>query len=279
MDSFDKKLDALEKKIDSRLNVVEEKCIFLEKKTVKLDKQHKCVSKEVSQLKSTVNVLEQQKLQNNILIKGVVECENADNDLLSDMVDSIFSHIEQEFRSDSVLNVRRIGPRKENLPRPILVEMVNYTVKMPVMKNLKDKELNCEKFENKGIPWGKKEHKIYIRDHLTPTNNTIFYHARQLRKKNKVKFAWTKLGQIYIKVKDDSYAIHVTSIEQLEQIANQLEAPSDAETENEPTETETENDTDVVPDERQPSRKRNNKHLSPMYTRSKKNVTNKYTTR
>lgn len=244
--------------------------------TTRHDKQHKYVLKELTKLKSTVNNLEQQKLEKNIIIKGVPETEGDDHVLLSYMVDSILSHIDPEFHSEYVVNVRRVGAKKENAHRPILVVMSNTDRKLAVIKNIKGKELNCAKFSNKGKLWGTNEQKIFIGDHLTSTNNNIFYHARQLRKKNKVKYAWTKLGQVYIKENEDSRAINVTSIEQLSSFANQLESSdeqSDGETETEQKETETEYDTDAAPKRKHQTSKRSSKHLSPKNTRSKKNKT------
>lgn len=215
MDSFDKKLDTLEKKIEDRLSKVENQCLLFQKKSNKQEKRQDYILNEVSKLKETVNVMEQEKLERNIIIKGIKEVENDDNQLLGFMVDGVLDSLEDTFESSNVVNVRRIGAKKPNLPRLILVELSCKEIKLKIMQKLKDSDLNCSKFNNNGVAWGSQADKIYISDHLTPTNSKIFYQARKLKKCSKIKYAWSKFGQIYVKKDDDSRAYHMKSIEQL----------------------------------------------------------------
>lgn len=273
MNEFDTKLSSLEAKVDNRLTVVEQKCTVLEQKSLKHDMKNKYVLKEITKLKSTVNTLEQQKLEKNIIVRGVLELENGDEELLGEMVDAILSSIDPDFVSVSVVSVRRIGVKKGDTPRSILIVMRNTNEKLSIMKNLKGKRPQCAQFKNRGVPWGTSDQKIYLEDHLTYTNGNIFYHSRLLRKNGIVKFAWTKLGHVYVKKDNASYAVNIKTIEQFTSIKKELESTmeqSEEETEAEPMETETDCDTDAAPNCQSRDSKRNNKHLSPKVTRSKK---------
>lgn len=53
-------------------------------------------------------------------------------------------------------------------------------------------------------------------------SSDIFYKARQLRKKNRIKDAWFKLGTIYIRKDDESQAFNIQSVQQLLQFEKQL---------------------------------------------------------
>lgn len=276
MDSFDKKLDSVEVKLDTRLTMVEQKCSLLEKKSNKHAEQQKYVMREIRKLKSTVNTLEQQRIESNVIIKGVTEIEGDDTDTLSFMVDGILSHIHSEFESTSVITVRRIGVKNSDTSRPILVVMRNSEAKLHVMRNLKERNLHCAQFNHNGKPWGTKEKKIFVSDHLTSVNNNIFYNARQLRKKNKIKYAWTKLGKVYVKKDDVSRAHNISTLEQLSLFERQLES-SDEETtvESEADESEAEVETiHTIPEKMSIKKgKRGASHVSPLkVTRSSKRI-------
>lgn len=216
MESFDRKMDSVEEKMDVRLAKVEDQCISLQKKSRKMEKRQNYVLNEVTKLKASVNLLEQEKLSNNIIIRGLKEIEGVSSELLSTMLDDIFTALDSSYKSLSL--ARRIGVQKNNNPRLVLVKVCNAETKLKIMKNLKDKNLNCSQFNHRGAAWGSKDDKIFLNDHLTPISSNLFFQARQLKKQNKVKYAWSKLGKIYIRKDDESRAFHITSSEQLLQL-------------------------------------------------------------
>lgn len=267
MEQVEQRLDSMEKKLDLRLTAVEAKCSMLERKSLKHDKINKYVHKEVEKLKSAVNVLEQQKLENNIIIRGATEVESETNVLSSviSMAGQILSKFNPNITPQDIAHARRLGSKQKDASRPILVQLSGTEAKLLIMKNLKDKNLDCSQFDFSGTPWGLENQKIYVSDHLTAHNSKIFYQARQLKKKKKVKYAWTKLGQVFVKEDDDSRALNITSADQL----SSLMYTSDEESDTGDTELEskdTDSALDVIP-----GKKRTNKHLSPRNTRSKMN--------
>lgn len=242
LDQILDKMNSLEMKMDTRITKLEDQCAVLEKKSIRQDKAQKYVSSEVSKLKARLNVMEQDKLINNILIRGINEIED-DNDDLDNMIDTLMSKIHKNFQSSEVISSRRIGWKKSDSPRLILVVMDNADSKLRIMKNLSGNSLDNSQFITKNKVWGQKTQKIFLSDHLTQFSNNIFYEARHLRKNHKVKYAWSKLGKIYVKKDDDSLAIHVTSPENLSNLRSifsyEDEESSYCETDNAATETET----------------------------------------
>lgn len=216
-DKIDKRLESMENKLDSRLSIVEVQCSKLEKKSVRQERNQAKVNQELHKLQISVAVLEQEKVVNNVIIKGVPEVANEDDDSTGDLVDSIFNHLNAEFESKYLVRVRRIGKKNDgNKSRLIVAELVDSAQKLAIMKNLAGKDINCSLFKQvNGTEWGPSTDKIFLTDHLTPTMANIFYHARQLRKQKKIKYAWTKLGHIYVKKDDVSLAYNIKSMEQL----------------------------------------------------------------
>lgn len=223
-DKLDRRLESMENKLDSRLSKVEDKCNKLDRKSKKQEKDHKEVASEVSKLKISVAVLEQEKLERNVIIKGIPESENEDNDSLSNIVEDVFCLLDADFESQFLIRVRRIGTKNiKNKSRLIVAELANDAIKLKIMKGLADKNLNCSRFKYAdGNAWGSNEDKIFLSDQLTSTMSHIFYHARQLRKQKQIKYAWTKLGRVYVKKDDDSRAFNIKSIEQLTDFKHKL---------------------------------------------------------
>jgi hypothetical protein len=176
----------VENKLDKRLTEVENRCSVLENDAKTSRNAQKKVASEVSKLKIIVDMLEQQKINKNVMLKGVPEIE-IHNDMLLSMVDDIFSKVDSSFESQFLVSVRRIGTKNNtNKSRLIEAALVNCRRKLNTMTGLKEKRVDCSQFSSKkNVPWGSDTEKIYLSDHLTPTMSNIFCHARKL-KKNKL---------------------------------------------------------------------------------------------
>lgn len=249
-EKLDKRLESMENKLDNRLTIVESQCNNLERKQKKQQKFCTKVGSEVDKLKISVAVLEQERLERNVIIKGVPELQNEDSVALEDKVESIFCFLDTDFESQYLTSVRRIGNNKDkNKNRLIVAQLSDVTIKSKVMKGLAAKNMNCSHFTyTSGMEWGSSDKKIYLSDDLTPTMSKVYYHARQLKKQKIVKYAWTKLGRIYVKEKDDSRAYKISSMEQLadfkQKVLDQGQAEEDDSNDSDTSEQATEMDTE-----------------------------------
>lgn len=221
LDKILSKIDSLEDKMDKRLTKVEDQCSLLTKRSLEQERSHNYVLSEVDNLKVRVHRMEQERLANNIIIRGVKELEKDENGLNS-MVDSILSSLTIDFSAANVKSCRRIGGKAENKTRVILVKMSSADAKLNIMQVLKNKPLDCSQFESNGCVWGTDADKIFLSDDLTRMSSDIFYKARQLRKKNRIKYAWSKLGTIYVRKDDQSQAVNILSVHQLLKYEKQL---------------------------------------------------------
>lgn len=224
-DRIDLRLQSVEQKLDNRLCDVEKRCDKLEVTSKKQTAVQKKVSSDVTKLKVTVSVLEQQRIERNVIIKGIPEC---DNESTEDLVDTLFSHLDPDFESQFLLNARRIGTKKNNQHRLILAELLNCNRKTILMKGIAAKDINCSLFKkNNGTTWGSADEKIFVSDHLTSYMANVFFRARQLKKNKKIKYAWTKLGMVFVKKDENSRAYNINSVEQLSAFERKLETEVD----------------------------------------------------
>lgn len=220
-EKLDKRMESIEVKLESRLSNVESQCTDLYRKSKKHENNHMKITNEISNLKSAIDVLEQDKLTNNILLKGVPEIEKGD-ETLKDMILCILRRLDESFKMYHAIDMRRIGNKTSNRSRLVLVRLSCVETKLRVMQNLSSKNLNCSVFSTDGVAWGSENEKIFVSDHLTKNMSTLFYKARQLKKKRLIMFAWTKLGKVYVKKNENSRAHLITNPLQLKNFEKTL---------------------------------------------------------
>lgn len=248
MDKLLDKFEVVEKKMDKRMNAIEEKCNLLNKKSAMHEKKQTYLVREVAKLKGTVNEMEQEKLKCNIIIQGIPEIESEPNCLI-DMVESFLRHLDNTMKKECMQLVKRFGPKKsrEGFIRPILVKFNDEDIKANIMQAKKSTQTHCGIFTTNNKKWGTTNDKIFISDHLTQMNSQIFWQMRQWKKSNKIKYAWTKMGKIYIKKSDEDPAILVRNLDhvsalikefRIKQVASSTKIDEDSESD--PTSTESE---------------------------------------
>ena len=172
---FEPFLQGLEKKIVSRIDNLEE--TFTEKFNLTDEKLNKMEARL-----STIDRLDQQARQNNLLFCGIQETENEDTnkkiisfvkEKLPD-IDIKPNDIEKSFRIKEKSDNQSSKPKR---PRPILVKFNNYNTRKSVYKSKnKLREMN----EN-----------LYINEDLIPYKSSLFAMARQLRKEKLIWKCWT----------------------------------------------------------------------------------------
>lgn len=87
--------------------------------------------------------------------------------------------------------------------KPIVVRFTNRQVRNEFMKAAKNKKVQV------------RDARVYFNDHLTPTNDKIFYEARKLVKAKQIKAAWTYAGNIYVKRTESSDGVKIQHMNDL----------------------------------------------------------------
>ena len=132
--------------------------------------------------------LEYTRKENNILIDGIEEETNEDIHFVA--TNFIKSKLGIDIKSYELTEAYRVGRRNPEKPRRILTRFSSLGVKNAVYRQ----RLNLR---NSDDPLTKK---VFINEDLTKAKQEILYEARQLKKAKKIANAWTRDGQVYIKV-------------------------------------------------------------------------------
>lgn len=223
VNSSEKKAGERHNDITSRLDKIEKQYDNLSEDVKECKKDHNVMKREIDYLQSAVNTLQQEKLNANLIIRGIPDIEKKPGDVL-DMVFFLLSKVPRPIRSSDVILATRVGNNSDGnvQRRPILVKFVSEQLKSDVMTELKKQRLNCSQLTYYDKAWGSETDIIYVGDNLTKMTSTLFYEARKLKKKNLAKYVWTKNGNIFVKKCDGDVAYRISNMQQLSAVRIKL---------------------------------------------------------
>lgn len=202
--------------------------------SVKLKKKSDKIESEVNTLKATVNTLQQDKLARDLIIRGVPNVDTDEDGLLT-LTNLMLKKIncDKPYNISSIQRVGRNDVEQASKFRPILVQFEHETQKDNVLLAKKKVKLSCNEIEFEGKVLGSDAQVIYFDECLTKVNMDFFYHARMLRKKKLIKYAWTRSGTVFVKKDDGSKAVRITDMAQLRSFGKRRQNNSTPERESE----------------------------------------------
>lgn len=211
IEKIDKKADDRHETILREIKRMDNKIDDLERKIVKLEKDKVNKDSEINSIKQEFKKqIWQNNLSHDLLIKGVPERQDETVNELSRIVEQILDLVGVEFDTDSDFTLKRVGKPLIDRPRPITVTVQSMLVKQKALKEKRSTPITLNKIELNGKPIGDKSQHIYIDENLTQTNGKLFKMARDLKKQNLVKYAWTKNGTVYMRQDDNTKVIMVS---------------------------------------------------------------------
>lgn len=220
-DDLSKKMDQLlnkfcevEEKMHERMTDIEIKYDSMQKKVSNNEKTNKYLCAEISKLKQKMNDIDQEQLSCDIIVRGIKEIETSEAEL-GELVFNLLFCLYENILDENIVQFKRLGNQSISM-KPILIKLSNKSVKEEIMRLKKEKKVDCAMISLKGTRIGAATDAIYISDNLTPANASLYYNARQLKKKGAVKFAWTKMGTVYIRKDESSKAVRLCSHDQLD---------------------------------------------------------------
>ena len=148
---------------------------------------------KIDELKQRTEELEMYGRRNGIRIYGLKESPNENTDKL---VLQLAKDIKANISDDALGRSHRVGPKNDNMPRPIIAKFTGHNSKVEILKH--KKELRTDDLEEK---YGKDT--VFINEDLTKTRAGWAKRARVLKKLKKTSETWTRDGTIFIKHTDD----------------------------------------------------------------------------
>lgn len=182
--------------------------------------ENKILRTEIKVLKITVNVVRQESLRCNLIIKGVDEIEN-DQKQLMQLVTNCINKVEPIIQSSDIAFATRIGRKIEGKKRHILVQFLFAHTRDYILakkKNVKVKVADISLIHSEISP---SQDSVYFDEHLTKENANLFAQARKLRPLG-VKYVWVKQGKVLVKIADGEKAIRVWSVDDIQMVQQKI---------------------------------------------------------
>ena len=224
MESESEKAELRYQLLSNKLSSVEERTNQVEGRINDVAEEVAATAYVVGNLQVEVNRLKQDKLCDNIIIRGVLEKENNADDLKC-LLDVMFSWLSDDVSTEDTLYYSRTGAKDSKFPRPILVRFKTNEIKQKILKLKKQKSLNCAMLNStpllNSVNWGAENDLIYFNDHMTAANKKLNDDARKLRGDKKVQFVWTMNGTTFVKKEKGVPATRILSDLDIQKISGE----------------------------------------------------------
>lgn len=195
-------IDPLEKKLDDSISRI----IHLEKSSVDTTTKFEAIDQRMDDL-------EQYSRKNNVRIIGLAERKPTENKAAENtpslVVNFINDTMNLNINSYDIGNAHRLGSIRREGPehRDIIVQFSTNIIKQQVMRNRRQlKDINRN---------------IYINDDLTKNRALLFKDARNELRNKRLSAVWTRDGNIFAKLTENSRPLKIDNNEQLSNLIRQ----------------------------------------------------------
>ncbi len=182
----------------------------LKRRTERLEFELSSKDKKIQALKMCNDAIEQQLYERDLQLVGVPEIPNnqvGNDDVEKDMktvIKLVHEKMNINIKPTDIENIHRLGKRKDNKTRDIVIRFRKTTVRNKIFNNRKKTAIHSDPKKN-----------IYVNDKLTEYRRDLLYGARQLVKHKKILAAWSQQGNILIRKTEHDNVIQVTCHDQL----------------------------------------------------------------
>lgn len=163
---------------------------------------------ENKNLKLAVNQLEQYSRKNNIIINGI-PTKSGEN--VRELVTKLGNKLNVSIHVYEIGAAHRLPGGKDNI-QPIIARFNNSEIKDNMIKSIKRNKITAKDL---GLD---SNSKIFISEHLTRENMIILQKAKEMKYRDIFKFAWSRNGNVFVRINEDSQAIKIRDLEHLVEI-------------------------------------------------------------
>ncbi len=161
---------------------------------------------KINELLVKVDNIEQKEFECDVQFVGVEEAKT-EKDELKNLLKLCKEKLGAKLKTTDIKGVHRLGKRRANKHRDLVVSFQDPTTRERVYKNRK--KLSCNKNPAQNI---------YINDRITHYRQGLFFQARKLCKAKKVFAAWTQKGNVLIRESEGGPVVEIHSYKDLSSI-------------------------------------------------------------
>lgn len=212
--------------VDHQTNIVNNSLDDLKGEIKKIDTRvEKCEGRytelleQINTMKITVNDLQQSALDCDVIVRNVREIEGNEDELLT-IAQLILQKINVSVLPH-IAAIKRLGRKIDgnNKSRPILLTFNSIDEKNSVMAAKRKMAIKCSDVQLENVAVGSGNEFIYFDEHLTKHTADLYYAARQLRKRQLIKYVWIRRGKLYAKRRDGDQPTRITDMLKINELA------------------------------------------------------------
>lgn len=192
---------------------------MLKSKTEGLTEENENLKKRLAVAENKIENFERNQKSNNLIISGLPEASYAERASNSADVDNASTADSHEVVESTVVNFintnLNININKDQIASAFRLKKGKKDKVRPTLVCFSSRKIRDEIFANKKVLGDKQ---IYISEHLTKSASNIFYNARQMKHDKKINSAWTRNGQVYIKLTETSDRKCINNLEELQSV-------------------------------------------------------------
>ena len=174
------------------------------------DAERQSLKEELSEVKIQLNSLEQYSRRLCLDVSGIPETANEDTDrLIMDTAKLAGVEISKE----EIDRSHRVGAVKPGKARTLLVRFVSYA-KREAFYGARKHLREPRPFEGSTVSAAVAS-KVFVTDNLTRENHFILYKARQYRKEGKIFAAWSDVGKLKVRLRENGPTTVIRSLDDL----------------------------------------------------------------
>lgn len=187
----------LNKRVETLLDTVEEKTKLID--TLKEENGH--LKERLNQLETNYDRQEQYSRRNSLRVAGISE-ENPENKTTDELIIDLAAEADITLTINDIDRSHRVGKRKPDKPRDILVKFTSYQKRRLMFSN--KKAINT-----------KKGGEVFIGEDLTRFRQELCFKGRNHVRQNKINKLWTADGSIFVRKDKEEDNFVIKKIENL----------------------------------------------------------------
>ncbi|KAF0305574.1 hypothetical protein FJT64_022790 [Amphibalanus amphitrite] len=179
------------------------------------DEEIEALKEELAETRAQLNGLEQYSRRLCLDVSGIPETPNEDTDRL--VMDTARLAGVDVSKTD-IDRSHRVGAVKPGRPRTLLVRFVSYA-KREAFYGARRQLRQPRSFEGSTVTTAVAS-KVFVTDNLTRENQHILYRARQFRKEGKLFAAWSDVGKLKVRLRENGPTTVIRTMTDLQKLVN-----------------------------------------------------------
>ena len=160
------------------------------------------IRKEIDEIKSDINNIQQYLRINNLEVVGLPEPNDGESEekLLLNAFNNL-QGLENPIRAEDIDISHPLNTKRRDGKAVHVVRFISRKTKLQILDAKKRAENKEYRFRNRDV---------YVNEHLSPNNRSLFAKAQEKKRELNYKYCWTRGGSINMRKTDDSQVITIS---------------------------------------------------------------------